>query len=289
MALPILHPNWDKPYNRITDGYSLEITAKDEGALIDATPMIAAETPVAITFLPNEAVVPRVQAAATVRALGFEPMPHFSARRIKSEEDFRHYLQAVVKEADVRRCFVVAGDPIVPEGGFADTSALLATGAFEEAGIRAIGVGGHPEGHPHMSKAQCWDVLHAKIADIEHRGMAPLVVTQFSFDADLVLDWLAEARRQGIAAPVRIGVPGPAGVKTLLRFARHCGVGASTAVLRKYGVSIAGLVGKAGPDKLVARLEAGMKDRHGPVRLHFYPFGGVENTMEWIRDFTNRT
>ena len=289
MTPPILHRNWAKPYERITDGYSLEITAKDEGALIEAAPMVAAETPVAITFLPGEAVVPRVQAAATVRAFGFEPMPHFSARRIRSEEDFRHYLHAVVKDADVRRCFVVAGDPVVPEGSFADTSALLATGAFEEAGIRAIGIGGHPEGHPHMSKAQCWDVLHTKIADIEGRGMAPLIVTQFSFDADRVLGWLAEARRQGIAAPVRIGVPGPAGVKTLVKFARYCGVGASTAVLRKYGVSLAGLVGKAGPDKLVSQLEAGIGAQHGPVRLHFYPFGGVEKTVEWIRGFASET
>lgn len=285
MAVPIIHPNWDRPFERITDGYSLEITGKDEAALRDAASAIPAETPVAVTFLPGEPVDLRVAAAVAVRDLALEPMPHFSARRIRSADDFAGYLKRVVEDAGVRRAFVVAGDPSVPEGPYADTSALLATGAFEAAGIAAIGIGGHPEGHPAMSRQQTWDVLHAKIADIEARGMAALVVTQFCFDADVVLDWLLQLRRQGIAVPVRIGVPGPAGIKTLVRFAAHCGVGASAAVLRKYGISLGALVGSAGPDKLVARLESGLGPEHGKVRLHFYPFGGVRRTADWIADY----
>ena len=29
MATPLIHPNWDKAPNGITDGFSLEMTAKD--------------------------------------------------------------------------------------------------------------------------------------------------------------------------------------------------------------------------------------------------------------------
>ncbi|MDQ4419308.1 methylenetetrahydrofolate reductase [Sphingobium sp. DEHP117] len=285
MSIPDIHPNWHRPFERITDGYSLEITGKDERALRDAAPAIPAETPVAVTFLPGEPLELRVAAAVAVRDLDLEPMPHFSARRIRSEDDFSGYLKRTVAAAGVRRAFVVAGDPPQPEGPYADTSALLATGAFEEAGITAIGIGGHPEGHPAMSRQQTWDVLHSKIADIQARGMAALIVTQFCFDADIVLDWLAETRRRGIDVPVRIGVPGPAGIKTLLRFAAHCGVGASTTVLRKYGISLRALVGSAGPDELVRRLEQGLGAEHGKVRLHFYPFGGVRRTADWIADY----
>ena len=287
-AKPVIHPNWERPPHGIPEGYSLEMTAKDMASLSEAAPMIPPETPVAVTFLPGEEAAARVAATVAVRGYGLEPMPHFSARRITSEDDFEGYLHAVVREAGVRRCFIVAGDPPEPVGPYFDTSALIATGAFERAGIQAIGIGGHPEGHPNMTVDQCWSVLESKVAEIERRGMAPLIVTQFAFDADAVLGWLAELRRRGVDAPVRVGVPGPAGIKRLLSFAARCGVGASTSVMKKYGVSITNLLGSAGPDKLVDAFASGLGPEHGRVRLHFYPFGGLAKTVEWIRDYNAR-
>lgn len=288
MAKPTIHPNWSVTPRLLTDGYSLEITAKDVDSLRAASPRIDADTPVAITFLPGEEFAARVAATRTVRELGLEPMPHFSARRITSAAEFETYLGTVVAEAQVRRCFVVAGDPSEPAGPFADSSDLIASGAFERCGITAIGIGGHPEGHPNMSLGETWAVLERKCAEIERRGMAPLIVTQFSFDPDAVLAWLAELRRRGIPDPVRLGVPGPAGIKTLLRFAARCGVGASASVMAKYGVSLTQLLGAAGPDKLVDALARGITPEHGPVRLHFYPFGGLEKTVDWIRSYAAR-
>ncbi len=234
----LIHPNWDLPPAGITDGFSLEMTAKDEASLRDAAPLIPAETPIAVTYLPGEDVNARVAATIAVRELGFEPMPHFSARRITSQDDFEAYLKAVVEKAGVRRCFIVAGDPPEAQGPYSDTMSLIATGAFERAGVQAIGIGGHPEGHPNMSEAECWAVLETKVREIESRGMAPLVVTQFGFDPDAFLVWLKELRARGIMCPVRIGIPGPAGIKRLLAFAARCGVGASASVMKAYGVSI---------------------------------------------------
>ncbi|MBC2651560.1 methylenetetrahydrofolate reductase [Novosphingobium aerophilum] len=285
MVAPVIHPAWERPPLGITEGYSIEITARDVPALQEAAPAMPVDTPVAVTFLPGEAQPDRIAAAVAVRELGFEPMPHFSARRLVSAEEFEEYLGAVVERAGVRRCFVVAGDPPEPQGPFADSMALIATGTFERNGIRAIGVGGHPEGHPVMSREECWQVLDTKVAEITARGMAPLVVTQFGFDPDAVLGWLAEARARGIEAPVRIGVPGPAGIKRLIAFAARCGVGASTSVLKKYGISLGNLLGSAGPDRLIEAFAAGLAVEHGRVRLHFYPFGGVGRTVEWIRAY----
>lgn len=288
MAQPLIHPAWENPPARITEGYSLEMTAKDIASLAAAAPRIPVDTPVSVAFLPGEAMADRVAATVAVRQLGFEPMPHFSARRITSEDDFEGYLSAVVQQAGVRRCFIVAGDPAEPQGPFADTSAMIATGAFERSGIKAIGIGGHPEGHPVMSRDECWQVLAAKIDEIERRGMAGLIVTQFCFDPDLVLDWLAELRMRGIATPVRIGIPGPASIARLLRFAAHCGVGASAAVMKKYGVSLTSLIGSAGPERMVDEFARRLEPRHGKVRLHFYPFGGMERMVEWLADYESR-
>ncbi len=288
MSGRLIHPNWGLAPERITDGYSLEMTAKDIASLREAAPQIAPETPIAVTFLPGEDAQARIEATCAVRELGFEPMPHFSARRITSAVEFEHYLYAVVARAGVRRCFVVAGDPAEPQGPYSESMALIGSGVFEGAGVTAIGIGGHPEGHPIMSEAQCWAVLDEKVAAIEARGMAPLIVTQFAFDADPVLRWLEALRSRGLDAPVRIGIPGPAGIKRLLKFASHCGVGATASVMKKYGVSITNLLGNAGPDRLVDNFAAQLSDAHGMVRLHFYPFGGLSATVGWINDYARK-
>lgn len=287
-ARPIVHPAWLHPHDTMIEGYSLEVTAKDIEALTKAAPSIWAGAPIAVPYLPNESHEARVAAARAVRQLGFEPMPHFSARRIGSHEEFVRFLGDAVKEAGVERCFVVAGDPSSPEGPFADSMTMIETGAFEAAGIRVIGVGGHPEGHPVMSENERWQALEAKCAAIEARGMAPLIVTQFAFDADVILGWLKALRARGLDHPVRIGVPGPAGIKTLARFAAMCGVGASASVLSKYGISLGRLIGPAGPEKFLDALGKGIGPEHGAVRLHFYPFGGVSKTVDWITAYAAR-
>ena len=285
MAIPAIHPAWSRAPEGATEGYSIEITAKDVPALTDTAHRIAPDTPIAITFLPGETIDARISAAVAVRRLGFEPMPHLSARRIASYEELEESVTRSVAKAGAKRMFLVAGDPPTPAGPFADTMALLDTGLFERHGIAAIGIAGHPEGHPAMTESACWEALETKRADISARGMATLIVTQFGFDADPFLRWLETLRARGIDAPVRIGVPGPAGIKTLLRYAAHCGVGASAAVMAKYGISLTRLLGTAGPDALVDRLAAGLTPAHGPVRLHFYPFGGLGRTVEWINDY----
>jgi methylenetetrahydrofolate reductase (NADPH) len=266
----------------MVDGYSLEITAKDRVALRHAASGIAPETPVAITFLPQETMEARIAAAVEVRALGFEPMPHLSARRIASFDELEQTVARSVAEAGVTRMFLVAGDPSVPAGPFADTLSLIATGIFERHGIKAVGIAGHPEHHPVMDAQARWATLAVKRDALSERGIATLIVTQFAFDAAPVLTWLTELRARGIDAPVRLGIPGPAGIKTLLRYAAHCGVGASAAVMARYGLSLSNLLGSSGPDRLLDDLADGLTPDLGAVRLHFYPFGGVERTVDWI-------
>lgn len=281
-------PNSERRNASLTT-YSLEITAKDIGSLRDAASAIEPGTIIAITFLPGESFDARVEAARVVRNLGFEPMPHFAARRLPSKTVFEDFLQALVGEAGVTRCFVIAGDPPRPDGPFGDSASLIATGAFERAGIKGVGVGGHPEGFAHLDEEQCWNLLKAKCADISRRAMEPSIVTQFGFDAASFLNWTRQLRARGIDAPVRLGVPGPAGVKTLMKFAVRCGVSASASVMTKYGLSVTRLLrSEAGPDRFVDTLLAEMEPDLGSVGLHFYPFGGLASTVEWISDYVGR-
>jgi len=285
MSYAEIHPNWETLSDDLLDGYSLEITAKDVPALREAAPMIAPQTPIAVTFLPGEEMSARIAAVKAVRELGFEPMPHVSARRLTSVDVFENMIKQVTAESGVKRLFVIAGDPPTPEGPFEDSLQVIKTGVLEQNGIKAIGIAGHPEGHPNVSKEDLWVWMENKIAEIRQRDMLPIIVTQFGFSAEPFLEWLEEMRARGIDSPVRIGVPGPAGIKRLLGFAARCGVGASASVMAKYGVSLTNLIGSAGPNKLVGSLKDGLDyEKHGRVRLHFYPFGGLSKTVEWINE-----
>jgi methylenetetrahydrofolate reductase (NADPH) len=286
MSYAAIHPDWEKPRSNMADGYSLEMTAKELDGLREAAPLIRPGTQIAVTFLPGEEMSQRVEAAKLVRELGFEPIVHLSARRLTSREELDDYLARITTEAGVKRVFLIAGDPPEPEGPFADSLQVIESGLLEKHGITIAGVGGHPEGHPNVSKDDLWVWMEKKIAALRARGITPLVVTQFAFDDDAIVEWVGEMRRRGIDVPVRLGVPGPAGIKRLLGFAKRCGVGASASVMKKYGISITNLIGSAGPDKLVDSLDAKLNEgEHGRVRLHFYPFGALTASAEWINKY----
>ena len=286
MSYAAIHPDWEKPRSNMADGYSLEMTAKELDGLREAAPLIRPGTQIAVTFLPGEEMSQRVEAAKLVRELGFEPIVHLSARRLTSREELDDYLARITTEAGVKRVFLIAGDPPEPEGPFADSLQVIESGLLEKHGITIAGVGGHPEGHPNVSKDDLWVWMEKKIAALRERGITPLVVTQFAFDDDAIVEWVGEMRSRGIDVPVRLGVPGPAGIKRLLGFAKRCGVGASANVMKKYGISITNLIGSAGPDKLVDSLNAKLNDgEHGRVRLHFYPFGALTASAEWINKY----
>jgi methylenetetrahydrofolate reductase (NADPH) len=285
MSYAAIHPNWEKPRANMVDGYSLEMTAKEIEGLKEAAPLIRPSTQIAITFLPGEEMAQRVEAAVLVRELGFEPIVHLSARRITSEAELDQYLSDITSKAGVKRVFIIAGDPPEPEGPYSTSLDIIETGLLEKHGIEIVGIGGHPEGHPNNTPAQLWDWMERKIAAIRSRGMVPLVVTQFAFDDEAIIGWVKEMRSRGIDVPVRLGVPGPAGIKRLLGFAKRCGVGVSASVTMKYGFSITNLLGSAGPDKLVAALDKGLTEEAGRVRLHLYPFGALTPSAEWINDY----
>lgn len=286
--MPLIHPATPKPPSNITDGYSLEVSAKDIPALTAAVPRILPGSTISIPYLPGQNDDARLAAVRAVRGLGLEPMPHLSARRIASLAELDSFVKRAVAEAGVERCFVIAGDPSTPMGPFADSSSLIETGVFERSGIKVVGVGGHPEGHPVMNAADRWEVLERKCQMIGMRGMTPLIVTQFGFDADIALAWLKTLRERGIEHPVRVGVPGPAGIAVLARYAALCGVSACASMWSKYGISLGKLFGTAGPDVFVDRLAAGLTQAHGKVSLHFFPFGGIAQSVRWIAQYRAR-
>jgi methylenetetrahydrofolate reductase (NADPH) len=275
-----------KPLSALLNNYSIEMTAKDVGHLEEAADVIPRGTKIPVTFLPGETFDMRIAAARRVRDLGFLPIPHISARRLTSQEELESFLARLQREVGTDHAFVVAGDPPQPMGPYEDALSIIRSGLLAKYGIRRIGISGYPEGHPEIGNGKLWQASRDKQAAILERGHDFAVVTQFTFDAEPVLAWLEQVRKADIHALVRVGVPGPASVKRLLAFASRCGVAASGNVMKKYGLSLTKLLATAGPDKLIEDYATGLDPaRHGEVLLHFYPFGGLRATAEWVRNF----
>jgi methylenetetrahydrofolate reductase (NADPH) len=80
-------------------------------------------------------------------------------------------------------------------------------------------------------------------------------------------------------------------MKRLLRFAAQFGVASSASIVRKYGFSLANLVSRAGPEQFLDRLLTGIGNRDmGVILLHLYPFGGIQQTVDWAgRHVTDQT
>jgi len=269
----------------LTD-FSLEMTGKDVDDLRAAASAIPADTRINVTFLAGEDLPMRLAAARAVSEGGFTPVPHISARRLHDQAELEEYLAALRGAGASASIFAVGGDPATPEGPYSDSESVIRTGLLPEYGVRHVSIAGYPEGHPDIPDDVLWAALRGKAAALKEQGLEGTIITQFAFDEAPVLAWIERVRAEGIDLPIRIGVPGPAGVKRLIGFARRFGIGANAMIVKKYGFSLTNLIGTAGPDKLIGALAAGYDPaRHGRVHLHFYTFGGLTATSEWIRDF----
>lgn len=270
----------------LIDDFSIEMTGKDVPALEEAAPFIRQGTRISVTFLGNEDLAMRVTAAKAVKRLGFVPVPHVSARRLTSEAELEEFLGALKAEAAPENVFAVGGDPAEPLGPYEDSLALIRSGLLTKYGFRHVSISGYPEGHPDISTEKLWRALTDKSAALREQGLDSAIMTQFGFDVDPILSWLSEVRQRGIDAPVRIGVPGPAGVKRLLGYARRFGVASSAGIVHKYGFSLTNLLGTAGPDKFITEFAQRLNPaEHGTVLLHFYTFGGIKATAQWVQNF----
>jgi len=128
--------------------------------------------------------------------------------------------------------------------------------------------------------------LAAKLAFARENGLDASVITQFCFDAAPVVGYVKRLRSAGIGAPVRIGVAGPAGIMTLIKFGVRCGVGNSLRTLRTKGDMLGRLAADARPDDILKDV-ADARDREdiaGIAGVHFYVFGGLRKTGQWFRE-----
>ncbi len=197
-------------------------------------------------------------AAAELRGRGMVPVPHLPASRFDNEEQLEATLTALARHCtgcadDSSPGYARPATELLLLGGndqhdrklggsaFASASELLATGALLRHGFDTIVLAGHPEGHPGLGKGskKTMQLLSTKVHAATTAGHSVAVASQFCFDAQILVRWLAHTRAavhdaiatavgEGAPEPIPpryyIGVPGPTKPSKLRRIAEICEV-----------------------------------------------------------------
>lgn len=222
-----------------------------------------------------------VSIAKRLRLAGMNPVPHIAARELATPGVAADLLGSLRDEADVTRALIIAGDSEARTGAYDSSTALLETGLLQAHGIRSVGIAGYPEGHRKIPEGTLMAALDRKIGYAGRHGIELFMVTQFCFEGQAILDWLGRLRARGVVLPVRVGVAGPATLRTLLAYGVRCGVGNSIRALGSQAISLTRLLVQHGPEKVVRRIAASQAAL-GIDGLHLFPFGRFANSARWI-------
>lgn len=249
---------------------------------IDAYPsLLPRGTDVYVAWIPGFPYHHIVSVAKRLQRAGMNPVPHIAARQLASRDVAAEFLASLRGEADVRGALIVAGDSDAPVGAYDSSAALLESGLLQAHGIRSVGIAGYPEGHPKIPEATLMAALDRKTAYAAAHGLDLFMVTQFCFDGQAILDWLARLRTRGVALPVRVGVAGPASIRTLFNYGLRCGIGNSIRALGSQAISLTRLIGQHGPEAVVHRIAPAAAGLN-VAGLHLFPFGGFAQSARWI-------
>ena len=265
---------------------SLELAPRELHRAGEMAALLPKDACVYIPSLPGLPLGRMLDAVAALKAVGLDPVPHVSARRILDRGEFRSFLRESVQKFGVHRVLVIGGDEPRAKGPFEDSLAVLESGILAECGVREIGVSGYPEGHPKISPLVLQHSFERKVRIAKDQNLGLYVVTQFSFSPARMVEFCAHLARTAPQVGVYIGVAGPSDPAALARYAQRCGVAVSLRALRNLGVGIARLVTHTDPREHVVALARYARSREPSnlVGLHLYSFGGVVRTARWMSD-----
>ena len=265
--------------------WSIEVTPAGATKIESFAGILEEGTTVNVTFLPGSDPLDTIATAKRLADDGMNAVPHIAARSLQNKEQLDDLLKRMTSEANVREVLVIGGGVDNPVGEFDCTMQILQTGLIQKYGITHIGVSGHPEGSPDISADQLAQAISQKNEFARKEGLSLYMETQFCFDPAAVLAWEKTIRQAGNQLPIRIGIPGPATIKTLFRFAQISGIGPSMRFIAKQARNVAKLMTVQSPHELLAGLAEGMAADNKCLlqHFHYYPFGGFAKTAAYAK------
>ncbi|MBC8269831.1 MAG: methylenetetrahydrofolate reductase [Rhodospirillaceae bacterium] len=265
-------------------GVSISITPDAAERIGDFREYLRPETTVFIGLLPGGDYRDVVKTAIRLHENGFRVVPHFTARNIPVAFAFEDYLNSVCEKAAVEEVLVLAGDVSVPVGDYHSSMQLLETGLFEKYGIKRIGVAGHPEGTPDISKTELSHALMKKNAFARQSDADFYILTQFCFDAAAIIAWEEQINAAGNQLPICAGIAGPMALGPLIKIAAKCKVGDSLRMMSRLAGGLIESKSVRTSDRVVTGLA-----RHKAATTqskiqgaHIFTFGNLSKASKWI-------
>ena len=251
---------------------------------LDQAAFLPPAATVSVTASPAKGIEATVALCEQLQALGFRAVPHLSARMIRDRAHLSELI-AWLEGAGLDRAFIVGGDAKEP-GDFPDGLSLLRAMAEIGHPLSEIGIPCYPQGHAFIADARLLEALRAKAE------FASYMTTQLCFDPAAIGSWLADRRREGLALPVHVGLPGVAEPQRLLAISARIGVADTHRFLVKNTQFIARLIRSGGfyrPDGLLEGLAPVIADpANGIVDMHLYTFNAVDITERWRLGYLDR-
>lgn len=269
--------------SELTINGNLEFSAGDQKQIEQASELLPRSIGIYVPSLPGKTYKQLLDRLTQLQRMGFEPIPHIAARRVPSRQHLRDYLNAASHELGVHRVMLIGGDSKHSEGPYADALELLDDGILAQYGINEAGLAGYPEGHPRIPEAVLNQALVQKLEMAKQQGISAEVVTQFCFNPGRIIDYSTRIAELAPGAPIYVGMAGPTRTRTLLRFAKQCGVSTSLRGLVSMGVGAAKLFSNADPSNQLLKI-AGYCATHETniIGVHVFSFGGFLESAKWM-------
>lgn len=266
-------------------GFSVEMGSHQSKSLQEFARRLPTGTEVFLNLFPNDQLDRQVEICRHIRESGLTPIPHLAARRARTKEDVTRVLGRFTEDAGVRDFLIIAGDLREPRGDIKDSLEFIRAIPSNDFGIRRIGISGYPEGHPQISDEDLTTSQQEKIEILNDLGIEPVVVTQFSFEPEAIIRYCEDLHTRYPELHAKIGLPGPAKLTTLIRFAQRCGVTSSMKKMKALPVSTSlKLLQRVPPARQAEALGKYRLEQNDRAAVHLFTFGGLEASLDWIND-----
>ena len=272
----------------ILQDYSIETTPNVYDKYGDFSQLLPYGSSVYVTYLPDEESIRVINTSKKLTNEGFKVIPHLPARTIESVSALEKYIGALSEEAGCNKILVIGGGGN-QKGDISSSIDVLKTDLLSKYNFKEVGFAGHPEGNPDISQEAADKAIVEKNAFAKNADFKAYLATQFFFEANSLINWEKKLNLLNNKLEIHAGIPGPATLKTLISYASSCGIGNSIRFLSKQAMNITKLATTKAPDKLIADL-SDYKEKNPSTRLaklHFYAFGGIKKTSEWLQSINN--
>ena len=241
-----------------------------------------------ITYLPDEKSERVIDTAKKLNKEKIRAIPHLPARNFMDNSQLENYIGALSEIAGCEKIFVIGGDGN-QKGNMTSSLDVLQTDLLSKYNFKEVGLAGHPEGSSDVPDEELDKAIIEKNQFAKNADYKMYLATQFFFDSSSFLVWEKHLETLNNCLDIHTGIPGPATLKTLVYYAASCGIGNSINFLSKQGMKISKIATTRTPDKLIADL-ADYKNNNPSsklCKLHFYAFGGIKKTSEWLNLISN--